>query len=120
MKSRPDSTLMKIITTKSVALANVLWIATLVSAAAGDAKENWSKSCAKCHGPVGSGQTVMGKKLKLADLTDAKVQAGMTDGAISKAIKEGTTKDGKTMKAVAGLSDDDVKALVKHVRSLKK
>ena len=111
---------MKIITTKTVALANVLWIATLASASAGDAKENWGKSCAKCHGPDGSGQTVMGKKLKLADLTDAKVQAGMTDDAISKSIKEGVTKDGKTMKAVAGLTDDDVKALVKYVRGLKK
>ena len=45
-----------------------------------------------------------------------------TDEAAFKAIKEGLKdKEGKTqMKAAEGLSDDDIKALVKHVRSFKK
>ena len=111
---------MKNNTTKMVVLANALWIVTLVSAPAGDAKENWGKMCAKCHGADGKGQTVMGKKLKLNDLTDTKVQANLKDDAAFKAIKEGVKKDDKTlMKAAEGLSDDEIKALVKHVRSFK-
>lgn len=94
----------------------------LVASYAADAKENWEKSCAKCHGADGKGQTKMGQKLGIKDYTDAKVQAELKDDAAFKAIKEGLKdKDGKTlMKPVEGLSDDDTKALVKHVREFKK
>lgn len=94
----------------------------LLSASAGDAKENWDKSCTKCHGPDGKGQTKMGQKLSIKDLTDAKVQDALKDEDAFKAIKEGLKdKEGKTlMKAAEGLSDDNIKALVKHVRTLKK
>ena len=104
----------------------ILTIATLgvalVTASAGDAKETWEKSCAKCHGPDGKGETKMGAKLNIKNLTDAKVQEGFKDEEAFKAIKEGLKdKEGKTqMKAAEGLSDDDIKALVKHVRTLKK
>ena len=64
----------------------------------------------------------MGQKLGIKDLTDAKVQDSFNDEAAFKTIKEGKKdKDGKTtMKAAEGLSDDDIKALVKLVRSFKK
>ena len=96
--------------------------AALLSAAAADTKETWEKSCVKCHGADGKGQTKMGQKLGIKDLTDAKVQDAFKDDEAVKAIKEGLKdKEGKTqMKAAEGLSDDDIKALVKHVRSLKK
>lgn len=96
--------------------------ATLLSAAAGDAKANFEKSCAKCHGPDGKGQTKMGQKLGIKDLTEATVQDAFTDEVAFKAIKEGIKdKDGKTqMKAAEGLSDDDIKGLVKYVRTFKK
>jgi mono/diheme cytochrome c family protein len=96
--------------------------AAVLSASAADAKANFEKSCAKCHGPDGKGQTKMGQKLGIKDLTDAKVQDGFTDEVGFKAIKEGLKdKDGKTqMKAAEGLSDDDIKGLVKYVRSFKK
>jgi mono/diheme cytochrome c family protein len=64
----------------------------------------------------------MGKKLNAKDLTDATVQASFTDADAAKAIKEGIKEDGKTkMKAFGDkLSDDEVKALVAYVRTLKK
>ena len=37
----------------------------VVSASAADVKEIWAKSCAKCHGPDGKGDTKMGKKLEI-------------------------------------------------------
>ncbi len=93
----------------------------LLTASAADVKENWEKMCAKCHGPDGKGQTKMGQKLEIKDLTDAKVQASFKDEEALKAIKDGIKdKEGKIrMKAVEGLSEDDMKALVKYVRSLK-
>jgi cytochrome c553 len=95
--------------------------AMMVSVSAAAVKENWEKSCAKCHGPDGKGDTKMGKKLEVKDFTDAKVQADMKDEAMLKAIKEGV-KDGEKirMKPVEGLSDEEMKDLVAHVRKFKK
>jgi len=107
---------------KSILLTIATLGAALATASAGDVKENWEKACTKCHGADGKGQTKMGQKLNIKDLTDAKVQEGFTDDQAFKAVKEGLKdKEGKVqMKAAEGLSDDDIKALVKHVRSLKK
>jgi cytochrome c553 len=103
-------------------LAAILGAAGALTASAADAKENWDKVCAKCHGPDGKGQTKMGEKLAIKDLTDAKVQAAFTDADAFKALKEGLKDaEGKTrMKPVENMSDDDIKALVQHVRTLKK
>jgi cytochrome c553 len=100
----------------------MLAFGSVMVASAADAKESWDKQCAKCHGPDGKGQTKMGQKLGIKDLTDAKVQGELKDDAAFKAVKEGIKdKDGKVlMKAAEGLSDDDIKALVKYTRSFKK
>jgi len=96
--------------------------AALLSASAADVKENWDKQCAKCHGPDGKGDTKMGQKLAIKNLTDAKLQAELKDEEAFKAIKEGIKdSEGKIkMKPAEGLSDEDIKALVAHVRTLKK
>ena len=88
---------------------------------AGDVTGTWNLNCAACHGKDGKGQTMMGRKLGIKDLTDAKVQASFTDDQAAKAIKEGVTDNGQTkMKAFAAkLGDDDITALVTHVRSFK-
>ena len=110
---------MKTLTKQALILTAVLLTAVL--AQAGDAKETWEKNCAKCHGKEGKGDTKMGQKLGIKDYSDAKVQAEMKDEAAFKAIKEGIKKDDKTlMKPAEGLSDDDIKALVKLVRDFKK
>src|SRR4030095_10291018 len=89
---------------------------------AADAKANWDNNCAQCHGATGKGDTKMGKMLNAADLTDPKKQASFTDAQATAAIKDGVKLNGKTtMKAFAGkLTDDEIKALVAYVRSLKK
>jgi cytochrome c553 len=94
----------------------------VISAQAADAKANYAKDCAKCHGEDGKGETKMGKKLGAKDYTDAKVQAELKDEAAIKAIKEGLKdKEGKTlMKPAEGTSDEDIKALVAYMRTLKK
>jgi len=99
-----------------------LCAAGVVSVSAAGVKENWDKHCAKCHGTDGAGKTKMGEKLKVKDYTDAKVQADLKDAEMIKATKDGV-KDGDStkMKAYADvLSDDEIKALVAYIRTLKK
>ena len=96
--------------------------AALLSASAADGKAIYDKSCAKCHGKEGKGDTKMGQKLGCKDYTDAKVQTEMKDDAATKAIKEGLKdKEGKVlMKPAEDLSADDIKAVVAYMRTLKK
>jgi len=105
-----------------IATGLAVLILPALAARAADAKENYDKDCLKCHGADGKGQTKMGQKLGAKDYTDAKVQAGLTDDAAFKAIKEGLKdKDGKQlMKPSEGLSDADIKALVAYMRTFKK
>ena len=103
-------------------LTALLFLGATLAAYAADAQTNWDEQCAKCHGADGKGQTKMGKKLNLRDFADAKWQAEFTDEQAFKAVKEGVTdKNGKTtMKAIEGLSDADIKALIPIVRAFKK
>ena len=96
--------------------------AALLSASAADVKENYEKGCAKCHGADGKGQTKMGQKLGIKDYSDAKVVAELKDDEAFKAIKEGLKdKDGKVlMKPAENLSDEEIKALVAHMKTFKK
>jgi mono/diheme cytochrome c family protein len=103
-------------------IATISLAAIAFSARAADPKTNWANNCAQCHGPNGKGDTKMGKMLNAMDLTDPKKQASFTDAKATESIKNGVKQNGKTtMKAFAGkLTDDEIKALVAYVRSLKK
>ncbi len=92
-----------------------------LSVRAGDVTEVWDKSCAKCHGKDGKGETKIGKKAEVKDFTDAKVQAAFTDDQAFKAVKEGL-KDGEKirMKPAEGVTDEQIKDLIKKVREFKK
>ena len=99
-----------------------LFAASTASLHAADAKANWDANCAQCHGKGGAANTKMGKQLNAKDLTDPKVQAAFSDAKATESIKNGVKENGKTtMKAFAGkLTDDEIKALVAYVRTLKK
>lgn len=108
--------------TKLVFLASAVCALGLPIVVAADAKANWEEHCASCHGAAGQAETKMGKKLKLKDYSDAKVQAELKDDAMLKATLDGVTVDGKErMKAYSGkLSADEAKALVGLIRTFKK
>jgi mono/diheme cytochrome c family protein len=105
-----------------VTIAISLFVASSMSVRAADAKANWDANCTPCHGKDGSADTKMGKLLNAKNLTDPKVQAEFTDAKATQSIKEGVKQNGKmTMKAFGGkLTDDEIKALVAYVRTLKK
>lgn len=119
VKTTIESTSMKNLIPLLAAAAVAL---SLSSTRAADVKELYEKSCVKCHGADGKGETKMGKKVGVKDLTDAKVQGEFTDEQAFKTIKDGKKdKDDKVlMKPIEGATDDEIKALVAHVRSLKK
>lgn len=107
---------------RKLMLSLALLVVTAVCATAEDAKSLYEKGCQKCHGEDGKGKTKMGEKMGAKDYSDAKVQAALTDEAAFKAIKDGfKDKEGKVlMKPSEGMSDDDIKGLVKYMRTFKK
>ncbi len=102
-------------------LAGGLFLLAAALSYAAPASENWDNQCAKCHGADGKGQTKLGKKLKLKDYTDAKVQAELKDADLAKAISEGIKENGKEkMKAFSPeLTPAEVADLVAHIRKFK-
>jgi mono/diheme cytochrome c family protein len=106
---------------KSMIVAAAIGAMAAMTASAQDSKALYTKSCQKCHGEDGKGQTVMGKRLGAKDYTDAKVQDALKDEVAVKSIKEGLKKDDKTlMQPAADLTDDQVKGLVAYIRTFKK
>lgn len=107
---------------KILTLCTAVVVMTAICLFAADGKASYDKSCAKCHGQDGKGQTTMGKKLNAKDYTDPKVQEALTDEAGIKAIKDGfKDKDGKVlMKPTEGVSDADAKAMIDYMRTFKK
>ena len=106
---------------KVILLTAVFGLAMAITARADDGKDIWTAHCQMCHGADGKGQTKMGTRLGCKDFTDPKVQADIKDDDAVKAVKEGLkSDDGKTlMKPFDSLSDDQVKAVIAYVRSLK-
>lgn len=107
-------------TTKLAFTTLLLFLVTGVALAA-PAAENWDNLCASCHGADGKAQTKTGKKLKLRDYTEAKVQAELKDDAMTKAIADGVKIDGKEkMKAYKEeISGSEIQELVAYVRKFK-
>lgn len=105
---------------KILALTTVCFLGG--SALAADVKANWENHCVKCHGADGKGNTKMGRQSGVKDYTEAKVQAEMDDVKAVKIIKEGIVEKGKKkMEPYAEkLNDEEIKALIAHMRTFKK
>jgi cytochrome c6 len=84
-------------------------------AAAEDGKSLFQDNCAICHG-VNGGGTDTGKKLNVSDLRSPEVQKE-TDAQLIEVILKGKNK----MPGYEGkLSNEQIKKLVAHIRSLAK
>ncbi|MBI5382691.1 MAG: cytochrome c [Opitutae bacterium] len=108
--------------THALAFFSLLLPLGAVSGHAAPASENWENFCAKCHAADGTGATKIGKKLKLKDYTDAKVQDALKDDVLIKAIADGVSEGGKEkMKGFKdAMSEAEIKDLVAHIRKMKK
>jgi cytochrome c6 len=112
------------VTKKLFALAAIVSIAgfAAIGSSAGtpvapaDAATTYKSKCASCHGADGSGQTAVGKKMKLKALGSAEVQA-MTDDQLLAIISKGKAKMPGYEKSLGAATCKD---LVAHIRTLKK
>jgi cytochrome c551/c552 len=107
---------------KKTLLIITLLTSLAVTSNAVDSKAIWEKDCMKCHGVDGKGETKMGQKIGIKNMTDPKVVSEMTETNMVKIIKEGVKdKEDKTkMKAYPDLTDDEVKSLVTLIKDFKK
>ena len=80
-----------------------------------DAAALYKTKCQACHGPEGKGDTPAGKKLGVKDFHSPEV-AKMPDAELFKITKEGKEKMPPYDKK---LTDDQIKSLIKYIRSLK-
>lgn len=87
---------------------------------AGDAAATWAAKCKSCHGEDGRGDTAMGKKNKVRDISTAAWQAKNSDADIKKVIADGSPDNPKMKAYKDKLSAEDISALVTYVRGLKK
>ena len=84
----------------------------------GDAKGTFNSQCAKCHGRDGRAHTTRGRLSHARDMTNAAWQNEVSDERLFNSINKGR---GKNMPAYGKkLSDDQIDALVRYVRQLKK
>jgi mono/diheme cytochrome c family protein len=88
---------------------------TAADATSATPKEIFSQNCAMCHGPDGAG-TPLGKRMGVADLRSAVVQK-QTDPALAQVVSSGRNN---MPPFKAKLSDDQIAAVIKHIRQLKK
>lgn len=87
------------------------------SVAADTGADLFATKCAMCHGKDGSGNTTMGKNLKIRDLGSADVQK-MSDKDLKDIVTKG--KPPKMPSYGGKLNDAQINDLVKFIRSLKK
>jgi mono/diheme cytochrome c family protein len=83
-------------------------------ALADDAEALYKSKCQVCHGPDGKGSAA-GQKLGVKDFHSPEVQK-LTDAELVEATKQGK---GKMPAYDKKLTDDQIKQLVKYIRSLK-
>jgi mono/diheme cytochrome c family protein len=74
----------------------------------------YQTKCASCHGADGSGNTIVGKALKLKDIRDPEVQK-ISDPDLTTLIAKGKDKMPAGEKT---LKPDQIKSLVAYVREL--
>lgn len=98
--------------TKTLTCSLLLAVA-LPTAAFADGTAIYKTRCTPCHGADGSGQTPVGKSLKVPDLRSAEVQK-LSDAEIAKVLA-----NGKGKMPASTLSAADIKAVTGFIRTLK-
>lgn len=98
-----------------ITIAALSFAISIPAFGAPDGAALYKSKCTACHGPDGSGQTTMGKNLKLRDLRSAEVQK-QTDIELTKIISGGK---GKMPPYGKQLSTPDVEAIIGFIRTIK-
>ena len=106
----------------SVLTVAFVWLVVGVATVAVAASEsdpgvvNFEMHCATCHAPNGSGDTAVGKSIKIPDLRSPAIQS-QSDAQLAEIIANGK---GAMPPFKSNLSTDEIDALAKHIRQLAK
>ncbi len=96
-------------------LGILLVLAAMPSLFAAEAPAVFKAKCAACHGADATGQTAVGKTMKIRNFHSAEVQK-QSDAELTKIITDGKGK----MPAFKGkLTNEEVTSVLKFIRSLK-
>lgn len=88
-------------------------------AQAHDATANYKEKCAACHGTDGAGKTDAQKKMHVPDLRSKQIRS-MSDAELYETIAKGTKhKEYAHAFLYMGLTEADIHAIVKYVRTMK-
>lgn len=93
----------------------ILLVLAAATAMAADGAAIFKAKCVGCHGADASGQTAVGKMMKIRDLRSADVQK-QSDAELSKIIEDGK---GKMPVFKGKLTGEEISAVVKFIRSVK-
>lgn len=85
--------------------------------AAADAATIYNRQCVSCHGRDGRGRTRKGRQTHARDMTDASWQDDVSDERLFNSISNGRGKMPAFRKKI---SENDIDALVAHVRRMRK
>ena len=101
----------------------ILLAASVQAQAKETAADNYKVYCVQCHGTVGDGKGVNIRDMSVIprDHTDAKAMSGRSDDMLFKVIKEGGSSISKSVLMPpweGALSDEEIKDLVQHLRTL--
>ena len=100
---------------RCVAPSILLTLLLSAAAYADGGSEIFKAKCSACHGASGAGDSMLGKNLKIPSLISTEIQSQSDDelfATISKGKKKMPAFNSK-------LSPDQIRSLVKHIRSLK-
>lgn len=98
----------------TVILLLAFFAATTACFAQSDTQATYVSKCQPCHGPTGAGDTPMGKKLGAASFSSDEVVKS-SDALLLATIKNGK---GKMPPFEHKLSEEQIKDLIAHIRSL--
>jgi cytochrome c6 len=101
---------------RTTTLAVILTLLAAPALLAEDAAALFKTKCQACHGPNGSGDTPMAKKLGVKPFSSPEVQK-LTDAQITTTIRNGK---GKMVGFNGKLTEDQIKGLVGLIRCFKK
>lgn len=104
-------------------LFTIVLAASVQTQAKETAADNYRAYCVQCHGMEGTGTGVNIRDMSVIprDHTDAKSMSGRSDEALFKVIKEGGTSISKSILMPpweGALTDEEIKDLVQHLRTL--
>lgn len=95
----------------------IVFGAAKTNEAAADARTIFNRQCVSCHGRDGRGRTRKGRQTHARDMTDASWQDDVSDERLFNSISNGRGKMPAFRKKI---SENDIDALVAHVRRMRR